>query len=97
MTARDEIRRYVSLLSDMWTPRETTDARVERLYNAVRTEVLGEALDELTAVKKELAFIESLVCQCQPEREHDDYRLPADHLHAADCIVAAAQQTAAGL
>lgn len=94
MTARDELRRYVSLLGDMWTPRETTDARVERLYDAVRTEVLGDALDELAAVKKELAFIESLVCQCEPEREHDDYRRPADYMHAADCPVAAAQQAA---
>lgn len=92
MTARDELRRYVSLLADMWTPRETTDARVEHLYDAVRTEVLGDTRDELAAVKKELAFIESLICQCKPQREHDDYRRPATYLHAADCPVAGAQQ-----
>ncbi|PSK57024.1 hypothetical protein B0E38_02555 [Streptomyces sp. 111WW2] len=50
---------------------------------------LDQALAELAAVKKELAFIESRVCQCEPQRVHDDY------LHTADCIVAAAQQTAA--
>ncbi|MGK9463984.1 hypothetical protein ACSLFT_28720 [Streptomyces sp. G6] len=43
MSARDELRKYVHLLADMWTSRETTDARVEELYNAVRAEVLAEA------------------------------------------------------
>lgn len=55
---------------------------------------LRNALDELAAVKKELAFIESLICQCEPQREHHDYRRPADYMHAADCPVAAAQQAA---
>lgn len=55
---------------------------------------LDQALAELAAVRKELAAFEALLCQCHPQREHDDYRRPADYLHAADCIVAAAQQTA---
>jgi hypothetical protein len=42
MTARDELRRYVSLLGDWRTPRSQTDDRVERLYQAVRAEVLAE-------------------------------------------------------
>ncbi|KAA6221759.1 hypothetical protein CP973_07085 [Streptomyces albofaciens JCM 4342] len=42
MSARDEIRRYVSLLGDSWTPRKTTDARVEQVYAAVRAEVLRD-------------------------------------------------------
>lgn len=44
MSARDELRRYVSLLGDMWTPPQTTDERVERLYAAVRDEVRREIL-----------------------------------------------------
>lgn len=42
MTARDDLRKYVSLLGDWWTPRSETDERVERLYQAVRVEVLAE-------------------------------------------------------
>ncbi|MFK0124941.1 hypothetical protein ACIQSP_16695 [Streptomyces nigra] len=43
MSARDELRRYVHLAADMWTPAKVTDERVERLYATVRTEVLAEA------------------------------------------------------
>ena len=43
MSARDELRRYVHLLADMWTPAQVTDERVESLYATVRTEVLAEA------------------------------------------------------
>ncbi|MEV8124066.1 hypothetical protein AB0P07_08125 [Streptomyces sp. NPDC085944] len=43
MSAREALRKYVHLLSDAWTPRETTDARVEELYGLVRAEVLAEA------------------------------------------------------
>ncbi|MEU7597530.1 hypothetical protein AB0B79_31535 [Streptomyces sp. NPDC039022] len=43
MSARDLIRRYVSLLGDVRTPRATTDARVEQVYAAVRAEVLHAA------------------------------------------------------
>lgn len=53
---------------------------------------LDQALTELAAIKKELAVLEAALCQCQPQREHDDYRRPAHYLHAADCPVAAAQQ-----
>lgn len=42
MSARDELRGYVRLLADMWTPPSTTDERVERLYQTVRAEVLAE-------------------------------------------------------
>ncbi|MEV5598418.1 hypothetical protein [Streptomyces sp. NPDC052496] len=49
MSARDEIRRYVSLLGDLWTPRETTDARVEEVYAAVRAEVLHVVADRFEA------------------------------------------------
>ncbi|WP_042174629.1 hypothetical protein [Streptomyces sp. NBRC 110035] len=54
MSARDELRRYVHLLADAWTPCETTDARVEKLYGLVRAEVLAEAKAETVAwlVKK---------------------------------------------
>lgn len=43
MSARDDLRKYVRLLADSWTPPSTTDARVERLYAAIRAEVLAEA------------------------------------------------------
>ena len=43
MSARDELRRYVHLLADMWTPAEVTDKRVEDLYAVVRAEALAEA------------------------------------------------------
>lgn len=42
MSARDELRKYVHLLADAWTPRETTDGRVEWLYALVRAEVRRE-------------------------------------------------------
>jgi hypothetical protein len=50
--------------------------------------------EQLTALKTELAAFEAMLCQCQPQREHDDYRRPAQYLHAASYIVAAAQQDA---
>lgn len=53
---------------------------------------LNHALDELAAIKKELAVLEAAFCQCHPQREHDYYRRPATYLHAADCPVAGAQQ-----
>ncbi|MEU2062866.1 hypothetical protein [Streptomyces sp. NPDC013455] len=53
MSARDELRRYVRLLADAWTPREQTDARVERLYLLVRTEVLHEGAAELDRMANE--------------------------------------------
>jgi hypothetical protein len=46
MSARDALRKYVHLLSDAWTPRETTDARVEELYGIVRAEVLTALAEE---------------------------------------------------
>ncbi|MCG0066259.1 hypothetical protein L0F81_23705 [Streptomyces tricolor] len=46
MSARDELRRYVHLLADAWTPREQTDEHVEWLYNAVGTEVRREILGD---------------------------------------------------
>lgn len=51
MSARDELRRYVNLLADSWTPRETTDERVEKLHAKVRAEVLREAADALDESK----------------------------------------------
>ncbi|MFG2225344.1 hypothetical protein [Streptomyces sp. NPDC048644] len=60
MSARDEIRRYVSLLGDSWTPRETTDARVQRVYAAVRAEVLREAADTINALPQDY--------ECDPGR-----------------------------
>jgi len=42
MTARDDLRKYVNLLADSWTPRETTEERVDWLYGTVRAEVLAE-------------------------------------------------------
>ncbi|GAA3957174.1 hypothetical protein GCM10022384_07800 [Streptomyces marokkonensis] len=53
MNACAELRKYVHLLADMWTSRETTDARVEELYGLVRAEVItdlaAEAEQRLTA------------------------------------------------
>ncbi|GGR70782.1 MULTISPECIES: hypothetical protein [Streptomyces] len=54
MTARDELRKYVRLLADAWTPPEQTDARVERLYSLVRTEVLREGAVELDLIADEV-------------------------------------------
>lgn len=53
------------------------------------TENLAHVRAELAEVKRELAAFESLLCQCQPEREHNDYSQPAEY------IVAAAQRQAA--
>jgi hypothetical protein len=53
MSARDDLRKYASLLADWWTPPGTTDARVERLYAAVRTEVLREAADIIEAAQND--------------------------------------------
>jgi hypothetical protein len=49
MSARDELRKYVNLMGDMWTSPKVTDERVERLYAAVRAEVLAEAKAETAA------------------------------------------------
>ncbi|MFD5002168.1 hypothetical protein ACFWMV_04600 [Streptomyces mutabilis] len=46
MSARAELRKYVHLLADMWTPREKTDARVEELYGLVRAEVITDLAAE---------------------------------------------------
>lgn len=43
MNARDELRKYVHLLADSWTPRERTDERVEWLYGQVRAEGLTKS------------------------------------------------------
>lgn len=47
MSARGELRRYVNLLADSWTPPATTEARIERLYTAVRDEAVIEAITAL--------------------------------------------------
>lgn len=47
MTARDELWKYARLLADWWTPPTVTEDRVEKLYNAVRDEVLAEAEKEI--------------------------------------------------
>ncbi|MEU7400733.1 hypothetical protein [Streptomyces sp. NPDC044948] len=47
VSARDELRKYVHLLADAWTPRQTTDDRVEWLYGLVRDEAFLEAADEI--------------------------------------------------
>lgn len=31
-------------------------------------------------------------CECQPEREHNDYARPAEYLHGATCPVAEQQR-----
>lgn len=46
MNARAELRKYVHLLADAWTPREKTDARVEELYGLVRAEVITDLTAE---------------------------------------------------
>ncbi|GCD46154.1 hypothetical protein [Streptomyces paromomycinus] len=57
MSARDLIRRYVSLLGDSWTPRATTDARVEQVYAAVRAEVLREEARRLRRLADEMSEV----------------------------------------
>lgn len=94
MTARDELYAYTTVAFKETGVPPVVHEHVTKLLSAYQDEVLGDALDELAAVKKELAFIESLICQCQPERKHDDYRRAADYMHAADCPVSAAQQAA---
>jgi hypothetical protein len=42
VSTRDQLRRYVAMASDMWTPRETTDARTDELYQAIRDEAYRE-------------------------------------------------------
>ncbi|MFH8752999.1 hypothetical protein ACH4GK_17610 [Streptomyces rimosus] len=77
MNARAEIRRYVSLLGDSWTPRATTDARVEQVYAAVRAEVLRKAADEVIAHCPVHGFhhVASVFCHCPAA---DDLRRMAD-------------------
>jgi hypothetical protein len=58
---------------------------------------IDQAQAELDGIKRQLAVIQSLICQCQPEREHNDYTRPAGYLHAADCPVTAVQQQADAL
>ncbi|MEU3289947.1 hypothetical protein [Streptomyces longwoodensis] len=46
MSARDQLRKYVAMASDVWTPRETTDARTAEVYDAIRAEVRKAEIDE---------------------------------------------------
>lgn len=34
------------------------------------------------------------LCECQPEREHDDYARPAEYMHEGTCPVAERQMAA---
>jgi len=92
MSARDELRRYVSLLGDMWTPRETTDARVEQLYSAVRAEVLAE---DGQAYPGELAMLHGLIATLTAVAEHGDLTQVRKLLeeHQADTAAARAETT----
>lgn len=62
---------------------------------AERAAALDARLDqvraELDGVKRQLTVIQSLICQCRPEREHTDYTRTAGYRHAADCPVTAVQ------
>lgn len=92
MTARDDLYTYTTVAFKETGVPPVIHEHVTKLLNAYQAEVLGQALDELAAIKKELAVLEATFCQCHPQREHDDYRRPATYLHAADCPVAGAQQ-----
>jgi hypothetical protein len=65
---------------------------------AGRSAALAARIDqiraELDGIKRQLAVIQSLICQCQPERERNDYTRPAGYLHSVDCPVTAVQQQA---
>lgn len=63
---------------------------------AARTDVPA-LLDYVRRLQAELADfsgrvneLESQLCQCQPTREHDDFRRPAFYRHEAHCPVTAA-------
>lgn len=63
---------------------------------AALSAALGARIDQIRAelddLARQLAVIRSLLCRCDPHRQHDDYTQPADYLHAADCPVTTGQQ-----
>lgn len=50
MSARDDLRRIVhAATADMWTAPTQTDERTDRLYAAIRAEILNEAADAIVS------------------------------------------------
>lgn len=54
-SAREELQRYVVLLSDMWTTPQLVTQRTDYLYAKVRHEVLKEALQAIEDPKRRKA------------------------------------------
>ncbi|WP_371634450.1 hypothetical protein OG693_39295 (plasmid) [Streptomyces sp. NBC_01259] len=74
--------------------RDEFDSRVENVVVAeTRQHVLANRRDAVQAQMR-IAQLERALCQCEPEREHADYSMPAEYVHAADCAVTAALQVA---
>jgi hypothetical protein len=58
MSARDDLRRYVRLLADAWTPPAKTEERVDRVYRAIRSEVLRETAQKVGAEASSIHLVE---------------------------------------
>lgn len=87
MNARDELRRYVNLMGDMWTSPKVTDERVEQLYAAVRAEVLAEQTAEVDRLRESLVATKRAWAAADEQAGHERGRRTADTYLAAAALV----------
>ncbi|MBZ6290327.1 hypothetical protein KVH30_01915 [Streptomyces olivaceus] len=68
--------------------RQATEGGVDRpdTLHTVRAE-RDQARAELAEFASRVNELESRLCECEPVREHTDYKRPAFYQHAADCPV----------
>lgn len=64
--------------------REAAQLRVDR----------DRARARVAELRRYVARLEAAICQCEPEREHSDYRRWSDYQHAVDCPAAEIQMRA---
>lgn len=66
--------------------REAAQLRVDR----------DRARARVAELRRYVARLEAAICQCEPEREHSDYRRWSDYQHAVDCPAAEIQMRTLG-
>ncbi|MFB7596915.1 hypothetical protein [Streptomyces sp. NPDC056160] len=84
MSARDELRKYVNLLADACTPRETTDNRVEWLYGLVNAETRRECAAKIREVGTAKGWSTWAAAFIDPDTEFVDTGMPATEAIVAE-------------
>lgn len=60
---------------------------LDKLHVEALLAEIGRLRSELADFSGRVNELESQLCDCQPIREHDDYRRPAFYQHEASCAV----------